>query len=117
MEITKTINAQEIEFWSWRGSVTAVWDRAPKEAASEPADPGGVAPVEIRVEGDDGSKRTVRLGVAAPFAPGDDVSFLYGRSMSDDRGPLLGIANHTSGLTSVTMRRAGPVDYRHPFPL
>lgn len=116
MELVKNINNQDIDFWTWRGFVNAAWVVTKASGASSEAALAKKT-IEVRILGDDGSKRVVTLPDSVKVTPQDDVSLLYSRKVTDERGPLVGIVNHTTSRTWAFPRGAGPVDYRHPFPL
>ncbi|MBF9234263.1 hypothetical protein [Microvirga alba] len=115
MELVKTINGQEIDFWTWRGFVNATWV-VTKASGDSAQTAQAKKSIEVRIVSEDGSKRTVTLPDSVKVAPHDDVSLLYARKVIDERGPLVGIVNHTAGRTWAFPRGAGPVDYKHPFP-
>ncbi|NIX76343.1 hypothetical protein [Microvirga terricola] len=116
MELVKTINNQDIDFWTWRGFVNATWV-VTKASGGSAETVQAKKTIEVRILGEDGSKRTVTLPDTVKVTPHDDVSLVYARKVTDERGPLVGLVNHTINRTWAFPRGSGPVDYRHPFPL
>lgn len=110
MNVTAIINNQEIEFWSWRGTVSAIWN-VPKSGE------GTTGLTEVRLMGPQDEKRTVAFPGLVSVAESETVSLLYARRIEDQKGPLIGVANHTSGQKWLIAKDARPVHYGHSLPL
>ena len=110
MDVTAIINNQEIEFWSWRGTVSAIWDT--------PKTTDGAAPsTEVRLIGPQDEKRTLAFPQQVKLSEEAVVSLLYARRAEDQKGPMIGVVNHTSGQKWLIAKDARPVQYNHPLPL
>lgn len=110
MDVTAIINNQEIEFWSWRGTVSAIWN-VPKGGDGA----ASAALTEVRLVGPQDEKRTLAFPGLISVAEGETVSLLYARRTEEQKGPLIGVANHTSGQKWLIAKDARPVNYGHPL--
>ena len=105
VQVATRIDDQDFTFSFWRGTIRAVFS-APKQ---------GIRAVEIHVQADDRTRRSVIVKPLIVTSTDDTVSLVYARHAGARNGVLVGLVNHTTGRWCSMPQGIVPIRLRPPL--